>query len=268
MARVTLIKEQSMIVTTGGRTDTSTIGYARKIATSYGCTYVERRKRSISMLKKLYEQDIIVVGRNGVSVVTLNQESSMTFHPNMAMIRARRIMNNEVDPFISASGLKPGMRLLDCTMGLASDSIIASMTTGNNGHVTAVEADPLLHLIVSEGLKTYETGIDEMNTAMRRITTVHKDHHSYLCQLPDDAFDVVYFDPMFQESIEASDGIQNIHSQAHRTELTKEVIYEARRVASKRIILKDHWKSSRFNHLGFTQLKRKTSLFHYGHMDV
>ncbi|MFC3418475.1 class I SAM-dependent methyltransferase [Salinicoccus hispanicus] len=257
-----------MIVTTGGRTDSSTIEYARKIAGSYGCTYVERNKKSISMLKSIHRQDITVVSRKGISVTPLDEETSMSFHPNMAMVRARRLLNNEEDAFISAAELEPGMRLLDCTMGLASDSIIASLVTGSSGEVTAVEADPLLHMVVSEGLKIYESSIDEMNEAMRRITTIHSDHHSYLKTLPDDAFDVVYFDPMFHESIEASNGIQSIHSQAHQAELTKEIIDEARRVAARRIVLKDHFKSSRFSQLGFSQLKRRTSLFHYGYMDV
>ncbi|GAB3061722.1 class I SAM-dependent methyltransferase [Salinicoccus sesuvii] len=257
-----------MIVTTGGRTDNITIDRAKKIALSNECPYVERKKKSISMLKKTYRQDIIIVGRSHISVNPLDQEAPMTFHPNMAMIRIRRLIKNELDPFISATTLKPGMRLLDCTMGLASDSIVASLQVGSDGHVTALEADPLLHLMVSEGLKTYDTGIDEMNKAMQRITTANIDHYGYLSQLPNDAFDVVYFDPMFDESIEASDGIQNIHSQTHQTELSIGVIREAKRVAKRRIVLKDHWKSPRFTQLGFTQLRRKSSLFHYGYIDV
>ena len=43
------------------------------------------------------------------------------------------------------------MRVLDCTMGLASDAVVASFITGWTGTVCAVEASPLLHLLVSEG---------------------------------------------------------------------------------------------------------------------
>ncbi|MCG1009418.1 class I SAM-dependent methyltransferase [Salinicoccus sp. ID82-1] len=257
-----------MIITTGGRSDSPTIEYAGEIAASYGHPYIARRKKSISALKDEYQQDITVVSRKGISVIPLDKETAMTFHPNMAMVRARRLMNSEEDPFISALGLKTGMKLLDCTMGLASDSIIASLVAGSSGQVTAVEADPLLHMIVSEGLRTYDAGNHEMNEAMRRITTLHKNHFSYLETLPDNAYDVVYFDPMFDESIEASDGIQNIHRQAHHGELTLDIIHEAVRVARHRVVMKDHWKSSRFSQLGFTQLKRKTSLFHYGYLDV
>ena len=48
------------------------------------------------------------------------------------------------------------MRVLDCTMGLASDAVVASFITGRTGTVCAVEASPLLHFVVSEGLQNYQ----------------------------------------------------------------------------------------------------------------
>ncbi|MDL4843233.1 hypothetical protein [Aquibacillus rhizosphaerae] len=35
-----------------------------------------------------------------------------------------------------------------------------------------------------------------------------------------------------------------------------------------RVVLKDHWKSERLAEFGFTQHKRKTSLFHYGALEL
>jgi hypothetical protein len=84
----------------------------------------------------------------------------------------------------------------------------------------------------------------------------------------DNSFDVVYFDPMFQEQIDESNGINGIKAIALYTTLTPMAIQEAKRVAKQKVVLKDHWKSSRFEEHGFTVQKRKTSKFHYGTIDI
>ena len=90
----------------------------------------------------------------------------------------------------------------------------------------------------------------------------------YLQHAEANSFDIVYFDPMFQEGIEESNGINAIRKQAITSDITAEIIEEAKRVAKERVVLKDHWKSKRFQELGFTQFKRKTSLFHYGTIEL
>ena len=48
----------------------------------------------------------------------------------MAVLRVQRLKKHESDHFSAALALKPGMRVLDCTMGLASDAVVASFITG------------------------------------------------------------------------------------------------------------------------------------------
>ncbi|MCD7875155.1 MAG: hypothetical protein LUH17_09505 [Acidaminococcaceae bacterium] len=55
------------------------------------------------------------------------------------------------------------MKVLNCTMGLASDTIVASFITGAEGVVCAVEASPLLHFVVSEGLQNYQAEDSDLN---------------------------------------------------------------------------------------------------------
>lgn len=107
-----------MIVTTGGRTDQQTIDHARTLSEAYDSPYIERAKRSIIKLKECYKEDIIVVSRNGIAIHPLSQEEPLTFHPNMAMVRAKRMLSGETDPFIQTAGIAPGMHVLDCTMAL------------------------------------------------------------------------------------------------------------------------------------------------------
>jgi hypothetical protein len=73
---------------------------------------------------------------------------------------------------------------------------------------------------------------------------------------------------VFHLNVDTSSGINSIRGLALTTDIGSEVIAEAKRVAKERVVLKDHWKSKRFTQLGFTQHKRKTSLFHYGTIEL
>ncbi|WP_411842094.1 class I SAM-dependent methyltransferase [Salinicoccus sp. HZC-1] len=257
-----------MIITTGGKTDETAIAHAKIIADKYNCSYIERKKQSIDTLFSQYQTSIAIVGRNKITIIPLSTKEHIYFHPNLSMIRAKRLLKGEKDTFIEAAKLAENMSILDCTMGLAADSIIASLITKQQGKVTSIEANPLLYMLVTEGLKIYQSNVVEINDAMRRIQTIHADHHDYLKELPDNSYDIVYFDPMFQESIESSSAIQKINNQTLKIDIKAETIEEAKRVAKQRIVLKDHWKSQRFKNLGFEQIKRKTSQVHYGYIDT
>ena len=49
------------------------------------------------------------------------------------MFRVKRLMRGEHDPFVQATQLESGMTVLDCTLGMASDSIVASYMVGESG---------------------------------------------------------------------------------------------------------------------------------------
>jgi hypothetical protein len=257
-----------MYITTAGRVNSHLVAKAKQLSTEYNYPYLERKGNSIRKLKEKYQDNIIIVGKERLVVSPLNSEMDMFFHPNLAFIRAKRLLKGELDPLISASKLSKGMSFLDCTLGLASDSIVASLVVGPNGKVTGIEGNELVYLLVKEGLSTLTTKNTEFDLAMRNVQVLHEEHLNFLQNTEDKSYDVVYFDPMFQEGIEESCGINIIREQAISSELTQEILTEAKRVARERIVLKDHWKSKRFQDLGFTQLKRKTSLFHYGMLEL
>ncbi|MGN8646966.1 class I SAM-dependent methyltransferase [Gracilibacillus sp. HCP3S3_G5_1] len=257
-----------MIITTAGRVTPQLIQAAQRLSDMYNVPYVERNGRSIETLKGIHQADIIVTGKDRLFISPLNEHNKLFFHPNMAMIRAKRLLMKEEDPFVSAAKLKNGMSLLDCTLGFASDSLIASLVVGSNGLVIGLEASKAVYIVVNEGLKTFNSPIEKINQAMRRIKIKHVQHLQYLQQQKSNAFDVVYFDPMFPEAINSASGFNPIRANALGDDLTAEVIEEAKRVARQRVVLKDHWRSDRFVRYGFIQFKRKTSLFHYGVIEV
>ncbi|MBA2875891.1 class I SAM-dependent methyltransferase [Thermaerobacillus caldiproteolyticus] len=257
-----------MIVTTAGRTNKEMIEKAKQIAAELRIPYVARRKMSVEELQKQQHDDVLVVGKKRLEMYSADGAPPFFFHPNSAMFRVKRVLRGESEPFLEATKLQKGMSFLDCTLGLAADSIVASVVVGESGNVTGVEGNRYIAYLVEQGLHQWDSGIAQMNEAMKRIRVVHADYRSFLSSLPDRSFDVVYFDPMFEHPIIESDGIQGIKSFAIYTELTEEVIREAKRVARQRVVLKDHWQSTRFQRFGFFVYVRKTAKFHFATIEL
>ncbi|MEK4029041.1 MULTISPECIES: class I SAM-dependent methyltransferase [Bacillaceae] len=257
-----------MIVSTSARTNKKIEEKARRAAAELDCPFVKRNKRSVASLQADYDSDCLIVAKNRLEFYASDAEEPFFFHPNSASFRVKRLMRGEDDPFITASGLKPGMSLLDCTLGLASDSIAASFVIGPSGRVTGIEGNPVLAYMVKHGLNEWESSLRELGEAMKRIHVISGSYQQVLASLPDQSVDVVYFDPMFTKPILTSEGIAGLRKLAVQDELTQETIQEALRVAKQRIVLKDHYQSSRFSNLGFHQQIRPTSLFHFGTMEV
>ena len=69
---------------------------------------------------------------------------------------------------------------------------------------------------------------------------------------------------MFEENIFESDGIKGVRSLAIDEALTKETMDHAYRVAKARVVLKDHFRSLRFEQFGFQVQIRKNAKFHFG----
>lgn len=258
-----------MFMTTAGRTDKETIQRAQALACQLDIPFVARRKRSVKAMQEAENGgDCIVYGKNRLELYRFEEEAPFFFHPNLAMVRIKRMINGESDPYLVAGEITVGSSVLDCTLGLGADAIVASFQVGQSGKVVALEDNQFIAFLVSRGMNTWEDGEDDIIQAMRRVEIKQVHHYEALTQMADNSFDVVYFDPMFEESIMESDGIRTLTHFAVARPLTEEIIHEAKRVARKRVVLKDHFRSLRFEQLGFTVLKRKTSKFHYGFIEI
>jgi 16S rRNA G966 N2-methylase RsmD len=253
-----------MIVTTAGKNAERIQNRAERAAVLLNGLFIDRGRYSIHSMIERYKDDVLMIGVDKISFHPKDGSSPFFFHPNSSMFRVKQLLRGEKDSFIEASHLKQGSTLLDCTLGLGSDSIVASLVTGEEGKVTGLESSKAISFVVKSGLQVWESRIDEMNEAMRRIEVIHKDHLSYLKDTADNSYDVVYFDPMFESTIQ-SPGIQGLKGSADYRELSKEVINEALRVASQRVVLKDNRTSSKFHELGFTVIKRSAG-FLYGYI--
>ncbi|CAM3896138.1 class I SAM-dependent methyltransferase [Mesobacillus zeae] len=253
-----------MIVTTGGRTDDETVLLAKETAAILNAKYVSRRKRSVLDLMQSENDDCIVRGRARIELYPFGESKPFFFHPNSAMFRIKRLIKGECDPLTEAARLEPGMSFLDCTLGLGSDSIVAAFAAGPTGQVIGVESNPYLAYIVRDGLIHWKSGLAEMDSAMNAIRVFQSNSLTLLKGMGDNSIDCVYFDPMFEETILESDGIRGLARFADYSGLSSRVLEEAYRVAKKRVLLKDHFRSERFSEFAFKVFKRKSAKFHFG----
>ncbi|TMU88328.1 hypothetical protein FGG79_01435 [Bacillus sp. BHET2] len=254
-----------MFVTTCGKANLEVIDKAHQAAETLAISYIPRKKRSIRHHMTTHNQDCLVIGKERIELHRREENSEpFFFHPNSASFRIKRIMRGEKDPLIEAADLIEGMSFLDCTLGLASDSIIASHAVGEKGKVVGFEANKYISYILQNGLRDWISPLGELNSAMNRINVINGELKEELKKIPDDAFDVVYIDPMFEEAITESHGINPIRQWASYTGITREGIEEAKRVAKKRVVLKEHYQSPLFKEMGFDVLKRPSAKFHFG----
>lgn len=227
-----------MIITTSVHPSPSLIEKARSLSAKYGIEYYPRKKRSVEYFHQHVSNEVFVV--NNMRGVSFYKEGNCEcfFHPNMAYQRIIRLNNGLHDSLAEACQLKPGMSFFDGTLGLASDSIVASYIFGDGGFVLGVEKSFPLYVLLEEGFQFYATQHPEMAPLLQRITIKNDDNINTLRECSPSSFDVVYFDFMFTSPVTGSFGIQALRDLACYDTLTKEHINEAIRVAKKRVVIK------------------------------
>ncbi|MED4888257.1 class I SAM-dependent methyltransferase [Lysinibacillus sp. FSL R7-0073] len=256
------------IVTTAGRPDDESMALAAFACQTLGATFEPRKKRSVRKMSQAFQANIIVAGKNRYDYYAYGAEEPFFFHPNSAAFRLKRIARGEAEPFLEAAQLQLGDTVLDCTLGLAADAMLAAYTVGEKGRIVGLEANPNVAFIVGQGMQTYDTTELPLTACMRQIEVVQSEAVRYLKTLPANAFDVVYMDPMFEEAIEESNNFEALRLAGEHVTLTDEWVQEAKRVARKRVVLKAHFRSEWFMKYDFQQYERVTAKFHYGVLKV
>jgi hypothetical protein len=209
----------------------------------------------------------VVVSRERVVLSYAGQE--FFFHPGLAKLRIREIMIGKTDQMVQAMDLRVGDRVLDCTLGLAADALVAGCVVGDGGRVIGLEAVPVVAMLVRYGLEQHRfacgtrAGLvaqhsrwvhESVVSAGRRVEVLVADHREYLSASESDSFDIVYFDPMFRVPRYASSAIEPLRLLAENAALDPGAVAEAVRVARRRVVLKERRDSPEFKRLGFQRV--------------
>lgn len=223
-----------LAVTTSGQTREAIALRAREAARAWGIPFLVRRKKEpLGPLLATVAEALLVFEREG-HVSLWDAENSFSFHPGMAHLRRLRwLAGDHSDALARVAELRPGDHLLDCTLGLGQDALVASVVVGTRGRVVALEKSLALYAVVSEGLKLHDFGPESC-----QVETVHTDAWEYLRAQPSGSFDVVYFDPMFDKPKKSQPTFEMLRRFAEHAPLTPEVLEEARRVARRWVVVK------------------------------
>lgn len=220
---------------------------ARAIAAEYALPFIERaRKESLESWLLRYD-GVFVSARNGLTLWSRGGE--LRWSEGLAHLRVGRIDDGEGgdDQFLRHAQLRPGDAVLDCTLGLAQDALVAARAVGPGGRVVGVEKSRALYVLTTEGLGAHEYG-----PASAKIETVNDDAASFLAGQQARSFDVVVFDPMHEKPNKAQPAFEGLRTWADYAELTEPMIEAARRVAKRYVLIKASRYSQDLKKFGLT----------------
>ena len=255
-----------LIVTTGRKSRESDIQLAINSAQKLSIEFLPRSNDSFDkILRESGVDGILIANQNSIRLHTPKQE--FFFHPSLAHVRIKNLREGRGDRMIDAMQLESGMSVLDCTLGLGADSIVASFVSQTQ--VIGIESSPAIALIVAHGFQNFSEESPAIIESMRRIKVVNANHKEYLATLKSKSVDVIYFDPMFRYPITKSHSIGTFRSFANPDPLDLETIELAKSIARRRIIMKENSRSLEFARLGFKILSGgKYSSVAYGAIEL
>lgn len=244
------------VVTTPLRPAPAEEAEARAAAARHGLPFAPRGQDRLSLvLSRAGAGAALVLSSRAALLATA--EAEQRWSAGMGVLRMRRtearqegrpVSPTDRDPFLEAAGIGPGDEVLDATLGLGADALVAAAAAGPGGRVVALEASPLLAAWVAEGLRRLEAA------PARRIEVRATDHLAALRALPDRSFDVVVFDPMFRHGRAQPGGFELVRALADARPLEAAALDEARRVARRAVVVKDGAPGWDLARLGLTPL--------------
>jgi len=202
-------------------------------------------------------------GVDGLLVLTARQAAlwaegqERRWAPGMGFLRMKRVLARlaghpppptDRDPFLDAAGLEPGDEVLDATLGLGADALVAAAATGPRGRVVGLERSAALAAWVCEGLRRLP------EAPARRVEVRAAEHGAALAALPPGSFDVVVFDPMFRHARAEPGGFDLVRRLADARPLEAAAVVAARRVARRWVVVKDGAPGWDLARLGLTPL--------------
>jgi len=196
----------------------------------------------------------------GTSADLFDGERSFRASTGMGFLRLVRAQKGEHDPLVKAAELKPGDRVLDATLGLAQDALVAAEAT--QAAVVGLEASPVLAAFAVAALRRLPA---EAGPAAARIEVRCADHRAALRELPSRSFDVVLLDPMFRDAQQSNPLFDLLRRHGEHGTLEADTLREARRVARRGVLVKDAAPGTELTRLDLVPLpSRRTAHIVFG----
>ncbi|MEW5945135.1 MAG: class I SAM-dependent methyltransferase [bacterium] len=237
-------------------------GRARAKSAETGLPFVPRDDLSFSSLAEKYGAPVaFVVSDEGDFLLTAG--GKLFFHENTAGLRLK---GKKPDALVRIMDVRPDDRIVDCTLGIGCDALVVAAALGDGGALVGVEVSAALEALVRDGLRAHVFSTPRLAAAATRITTVRADHRDFLRRCGAKSFDVVYFDPMFSETVAASPAIRRLRTFAENAPLSGEAVELARRAARRAVVVKG--RRGCFDRLRFDEIVTSGGSVFYGAIRV
>lgn len=228
-------------ITTSLKSNPSDVFLAKNMTKEHSLRYLKREELSLDEILKISKSNSFFIIRNKQLILINQNKKELFFHPGTGLIRTKSLERLENDLLIDTLKIKPEDSVLDCTGGLASDSIVISYFL-EKGKLTTLEKSNDLFLITKYGLENYSEGTKKFRDSLKRIKLKNIDYRLFFEKLIatniKDYFDSIYFDPMFEKPVLKSPGISKIREYACYDILNKKDIDNALLLAKKRVVVK------------------------------
>ena len=230
-----------VVVTTPLRPSHDEEQQAREAAARHGLPFAGRGHASLEALLAGTGADAALI-LTSTAAILATAEADQRWSAGMGLLRMRRtlarlegrpVSPTDRDPFLEAAGIRPGDAVLDATLGLGADALVAAAACGPGGRVGALERSPVLAAWVAEGLRRLDV------EPARRIEVRAEEHLAALTALTSRSFDLVVFDPMFRHARPQPGGFELVRALADPRPLGAEAVAQGRRVARRWVIVKD-----------------------------
>lgn len=235
----------NLAVTTSGKCSVELSLRAKEAARRWSLPFLERGRKA-PLGPMLHGRALLVFGAQGLAL--WDRRGVLRFTPGMARLRVKRIdAGVRDDLLLRTAGFEPSQTVLDCTLGLGADALVAARAVGRRGTVVGLESSLAVFALVREGLEGYDPGPESC-----RVEVLHQCAESFLSLQADQSFDHVLFDPMFQRPQRSSPSFEMLRRFADYSPLTVSMLQQAARVARVSVVVKGARHSGDLGKLGLS----------------
>nr|WP_263313288.1 class I SAM-dependent methyltransferase [Mammaliicoccus sp. Marseille-Q6498] len=217
-------------------------------------TRINRKKLTINQLFKEDTSPLIVFESTGPKLY-FSPNTPIYFHQDTAKVKLNMLKENKQPILIQMIDtiMKENSRFnfVDGTMGFGRDSYLI-LKSYPDATVFAIEQNPLIHFVISEGMKKELT-----EQELKRIYFINANYNEWI-KAHHELVEILYLDHMFEKTLNEFDRMGEL-SRNIDTPYNVEPIQHYQY-----LILKAHYKSPLFKQLNVTQCMRKNAKTHYG----
>ncbi|ULG70984.1 class I SAM-dependent methyltransferase [Macrococcus brunensis] len=212
-----------------------------------------RGKKTIKDFFRISDVPLIVISHQ-LPQVYFDSESKIVYHENTTCFKMKAFeRRGELPPLIDMMQVNINDRhtIVDTTMGMGNDLVLMA-TVLRNSYFHAFETHPLVYFVISEGIVQHHPELKG------RIIFHYGSADSERLK----SADIVYADPMFEETIAQQSGMAVLHRivpSDHNEDFVRYLLKYSRC-----LILKAHFRSPLFDRFGFEVQVRRSTKSHFG----